>query len=119
MSQSRIFWGDIIKSVLWIILGFGSIVPPSNKEYDSNVPLQILCQINSIYALLSRIHHCRDYTLFGGHFWPTFGGGGRKNILVDQGSMLPKWMNFRKSSKGGERHFHVADFGPLNKAFWA
>ena len=22
---------------------------------------------------------------FGGHFWPKFGGGGPKNILVDQG----------------------------------
>ena len=27
---------------------------------------------------------CRDYALFGGHFWPKFGSGGHKNILVDR-----------------------------------
>ena len=27
------------------------------------------------------LHH---YMFFWGHFWPTFGGGGHKNILMDQ-----------------------------------
>ena len=31
--------GEIINCTLWIILGFGSNVPPSNKESDWNVPL--------------------------------------------------------------------------------
>ena len=34
-----------------------------------------------IYALLSRIRHCRDFALFGGHFWPKFDGRGHTNIL--------------------------------------
>ena len=36
-----LFVGQIIKYVIWIILGFGSNGPPSNKNSDSNVPLQI------------------------------------------------------------------------------
>ena len=35
-----LFVGQIIKYALQIILGFGSNVPFSNKESDSNVPLQ-------------------------------------------------------------------------------
>ena len=34
-----------------------------------------------IYALLSRTQPCRDYALFGRHFWPKSGGRGHKNIL--------------------------------------
>ena len=36
-----------------------------------------------IYALLSRIKLCRDYALFGGHFWQKFDGWGHENILKD------------------------------------
>ena len=36
-----LFVGQIIKYALQIILGFGSKGPPWNKNYDSNVPLQI------------------------------------------------------------------------------
>ena len=36
-----LFVGQIIKYALQIILGFGSNGPPSNKNPDSNVPLQI------------------------------------------------------------------------------
>ena len=39
-----------------------------------------------IYALLSRIRHCRDFALFGGHFWPKFDGRGHTNILKDRGT---------------------------------
>jgi hypothetical protein len=38
-----------------------------------------------IYALLSRIKLCRDYALFGGHFWQKFDGRGHENILKDRG----------------------------------
>ena len=44
-----------------------------------------------IYALLSRIKLCRDYALFGGHFWRKFDGRGHENILKDRallGSLL-------------------------------
>ena len=37
-----------------------------------------------IYALLSRIKLCRDYALFGGHFWQKFDGRGHENILKDR-----------------------------------
>ena len=37
-----------------------------------------------IYAILSRIKFCRDYALFGGHFWPKFDGMGHENILKDR-----------------------------------
>ena len=37
-----------------------------------------------IHALLSQNQVCRDYALFGGHFWPKFGGRGHRNILKDQ-----------------------------------
>ena len=44
-------------------------------------------QINLIFALFSRIQLCRNYALFGGNFWPKFGDGGHKNILMDRGVM--------------------------------
>ena len=47
-----------------------------------------LSRINLIYTLLSQIKLCSDYALFGGHFWPNFGGGRHYNILMDQGCGL-------------------------------
>ena len=38
----------------------------------------------SINPLLSRIPLCRNYALFGGHFWPKSGGRGHANILYDR-----------------------------------
>ena len=37
-----------------------------------------------IHALLLRNQLCRDYALFGGHFWPKYGGRGHRNILKDR-----------------------------------
>ena len=49
--------------------------------------LNQMCPICSylIHALLSQNQVCRDYALFGGHFWPKFGGRGHRNILKDRG----------------------------------
>ena len=44
-----------------------------------------------IYALLSQIQLCRDYVLFGGHFWPKFVERGHKNILKDRGPGATNW----------------------------
>ena len=48
-----------------------------------------LSQINSIYALLSQIQLCHDYKFSWGHSWLKVGGGGRKNILMDGGWIVP------------------------------
>ena len=45
-----------------------------------------------IYALLSRTQPCRDYALFGGHFWPKSGGGGHKNIFKDRAMYCPDFL---------------------------
>ena len=42
-----------------------------------------------IYALLSRIKLCRDYALFGGHFWQKFYGWGHESILKDRVLVSP------------------------------
>ena len=43
-----LFVGQIIKYALRIILGFGSNGPLSNKNYESNVPLQIFGILNKL-----------------------------------------------------------------------
>ena len=45
------FWGKIIKCAPLIILGFGSNVPPLNKEIDSNVPPQIFQDLSQMCPL--------------------------------------------------------------------
>ena len=50
--------------------------------YSSLLTLtQVLLNLHNFVAnlALSRLR------AFGGHFWPKFGGGGHKNILVDRG----------------------------------
>ena len=43
------------------------------------------------FTHLSRIKLCRDYALFGGHFWTKFDGRGHENILKDRGVDWSLW----------------------------
>ena len=57
-------------------MGFGSHVPPSNKECDSNVALFLGFKSNEL-----DLHTFVAITRFlGGRFGPKFGGGGTKTF---------------------------------------
>ena len=49
------------------------------------------CQVNFIKMVFSQIKLCRDYALFGRHFWPKFDGRGHENILKDRDVGFPNF----------------------------
>jgi hypothetical protein len=65
-------------------------VPPSNKEYDSNLPIQFfldLSQITLIYALLSRLR-----AFWGGTLGQNLVMGAQKHFN-GPGLLLYRWKN--------------------------
>ena len=64
-----------------------SSVPPLNNDFESNVPQLFILDSRTFVAksALSR------FALFGGHFWPKYGGRGHRNILKDRAFQDPYW----------------------------